>query len=56
MMYNDKELANFFSAPLNADSALNGNSDLDKRHKLLLDELKNLRPLKSNQNKHVDIN
>lgn len=40
-MFNDKELINFQSAPLNANSALKGNEELDLRHKKLMEELKN---------------
>ena len=40
-MFSDKELINFQSAPLNAESALEGNKSLQQRHKLLQNELKN---------------
>jgi hypothetical protein len=46
-MFNDKELVNFQSAPLNAVSALNGNKALELRHKKLMDELKATKKNKS---------
>lgn len=40
-MYNEKELVNFHSAPLNAQSALLLNHELEIRHIKLQEELKN---------------
>lgn len=46
----DKELLNFQSAPLNAESALKGNKDLETRHKNFQDELAKKKKNKMNKN------